>query len=100
MNAGIGARLKRIAKVLATLVVIELCLPGGTLIVLGYLLALRPHVRPMAEGERALTAWRGLRGLLSANTTGESSRADARRTGSVEANRRAAWEGPPVIGES
>jgi hypothetical protein len=33
MNAGIGARLKRIAKVLATLVVIELCLPGGTLIV-------------------------------------------------------------------
>jgi hypothetical protein len=41
MNPGIGARLKRIAKVLATLGAIELCLPGGTLIVISILLASR-----------------------------------------------------------
>jgi hypothetical protein len=38
MNTGIGARLKRMAKGLATLCAIELCLPGGTLIMLGDLL--------------------------------------------------------------
>ena len=77
MNVGIGARVKRIAKVLASLCAIELCLPGGTLIVLGYLLALRLHLRPSAEGERVVTAWRGLRGLMSATTDdGGSSRAD------------------------
>lgn len=41
MNPGIGARLKRIAKVLATLCAIELFLPGGTLIVISILLASR-----------------------------------------------------------
>jgi len=77
MNAGIGARVIRVAKVLASLCAIELCLPGGTLIVLGYFLALRPHLRPSAEGEGAVTAWRSLRGLISAITDdGGSSRAD------------------------
>jgi hypothetical protein len=41
MNTGIGARLKRMAKGLATLCAIELCLPGGTLIVISILLASR-----------------------------------------------------------
>ena len=38
MNTGFGARLKRIANVLGRLCAIELFLPGGTLLVLGYLL--------------------------------------------------------------
>ncbi len=77
MNTGMGARLKRIAKVLACLGAIELFLPGGTLIVLGYLLTGRPHVRAAAEGERAVKAWRDFRGLISANIgDGGSSRAD------------------------
>jgi hypothetical protein len=41
MNTGMGARLKRFAKVLATLCAIELLLPGGTLIVISILLASR-----------------------------------------------------------
>jgi hypothetical protein len=41
MNTGMGARLKRIAKVVAALCAIELFLPGGTLIVLSILLASR-----------------------------------------------------------
>ena len=38
MNSGTGARLKRFAKVLGTLCAIEMVLPGGTLMVLTYLL--------------------------------------------------------------
>ena len=77
MNTGMGARLKRIAKVLATLCAIELFLPGGTLIVLGYLLTGRPHIRAAAESEGAVKAWRDFRGLIFANTRdGGSSRAD------------------------
>ena len=41
MNTGMGARLKRIARVVATLCAIELFLPGGTLIVISILLASR-----------------------------------------------------------
>ncbi len=43
MNTGMGARLKRIAKVLACLGAIELFLPGGTLIVLACLFMGRAH---------------------------------------------------------
>ena len=38
MNTGIGARIKQIDKVLARLCAIGMFLPGGTLIVLGFLL--------------------------------------------------------------
>jgi hypothetical protein len=41
MNSGIATRLRRMAKVLATLCAIEICLPGGTLIVISILLARR-----------------------------------------------------------
>ena len=44
MNTGMGARLKRIAKVVATLCAIEMFLPGGTLLVLGLLLSGRINV--------------------------------------------------------
>ena len=65
MNIGMGARLRQIAKVVACLCAIELCLPGGTLIVLGYLLAGRPHVPAAAEGERAFKVLCDLRGSFS-----------------------------------
>ena len=77
MNIGMGARLRRIAKVVACLCAIELILPGGTLIVLGYLLASRPHVSEAAEGEGPLRVLRDLRGLISANTrAGNSNRSE------------------------
>ncbi len=70
MNIGMGVRLKRIAKVLGTVFAIEMFLPGGTLLALGYLLALQRHVHRSAAGEPALPAWRGLRGLLAAHPAG------------------------------
>jgi len=77
MNIGTGARLRRIAKVVACLCAIELFLPGGTLIVLGYLLAGRPHVPAAAEGERGFKVLRDLRGLISANAgAGDSSQSE------------------------
>jgi hypothetical protein len=66
MNTGIGARLKRIAKMLAALCTIELLLPGGMLIVLGWLLAGRidvpaPACAPLETAnsalQRAPSAW-------------------------------------------
>jgi len=75
MNPGIRARLTRMAKVLPYLCAIELFLPGGTLIVLGYLLTRRPHVRAAAEGGRAFKVLRDLRGFISATAgAGDSSR--------------------------
>ncbi len=77
MNTGIAVKLRRLARLIGPLVAIELFLPGGTLIVLGSLLALRCHVPAPAGGERAVTTWRGFRGLISANIgDGGSSRAD------------------------
>jgi hypothetical protein len=77
MNMGMSARFTRIAKVVPCLCAIELCLPGGTLIVLGYLLAGRPHVPVATEGERAFKVVRDLRGLISANAgAGDSSRSE------------------------
>jgi hypothetical protein len=77
MRTGIGARLKGIAKVLPYLCAIELFLPGGTLIVLGYLLTRGPDVPATAEGERAVKAWRDFRELISANIgDGGSGRAE------------------------
>ena len=77
MNTGIAVKLKGLARLIGRLVAIELFLPGGTLIALGYLLALRPHVRASAEGERGVRTWRGIRGLGSANTgDGGSSRTE------------------------
>ena len=69
-----GARLKRIAKVLGTVFAIEMFLPGGTLIVLGYLLTGGRRIHASAEGDRAVTAWGGVLRLLSVNTGGESNR--------------------------
>lgn len=66
MNTRMGARLKRIAKMLAALCAIELLLPGGTLIVLGLVLAGRTNVPVPAGGlletansavQRARAAW-------------------------------------------
>ncbi|HYB75252.1 MAG TPA: hypothetical protein VED18_17900 [Candidatus Sulfotelmatobacter sp.] len=66
MNTGVSARLKRIAKVLAAPCAIEVLLPGGTLIVLGWLLAGRANVPVPAGGpleaansavQRARAAW-------------------------------------------
>ena len=75
MNIGMGARLRQIAKVVACLCAIELFLPGGTLIVLGYLLAGRPHVPAASEGERAFKVLCDLRGLIFAKAgAGDSSR--------------------------
>ena len=79
-----GARLKRIAKVLFCLCAIELFLPGGTLIVLGYLLTSGRHIHTSAKGEGGLQTWRDIRGLVFANTA---------------ANRRAGCEVPPVARE-
>jgi hypothetical protein len=77
MNNGMSARLKRIARVLACLGAIELFLPGGTLIVLGYLLVGRPHLPAAAEGERAFKVLSDLRGLIFANAgAGDASRAE------------------------
>jgi hypothetical protein len=77
MNIGMGARLRRIAKVVACLCAIELFLPGGTLIVLGYLLAGRPHVPATAEGGRAFKVLCELRWLISANAgAGDSNRSE------------------------
>jgi hypothetical protein len=77
MNIGMGARLRRMAKVVACLGAIELVLPGGTLIVLGYVAAGRPHVPAAAEGERAFKIVRDRRGLISANAdAGDSSRSE------------------------
>jgi hypothetical protein len=70
MNTGMGVRLKRIAKVLGTIIAIELCLPGGTLLALGYLLALQCHGDRSAAGEPALPTWRDLRGLLAGHPAG------------------------------
>ena len=50
MNPGIGARLKRMAKVVATLCAIEMFLPAGTLLVLGLLLSGRISVPAPAGG--------------------------------------------------
>ena len=50
MNPGIGARLKRMAKVIATLCAIEMFLPGGTLLVLGLLLSGRINVQAPGSG--------------------------------------------------
>ena len=80
-----GAWLKRIAKVLFYPCAIELFLPGGTLIVLGYLLTGGRHIHISAEGEGAFQIWRDIRGLVFANTA---------------VNRRAGCEVPPVAGES
>jgi hypothetical protein len=41
MNTGMGTRLKRCAKVVGPLCAIEVFLPGGTLIVIAFLLASR-----------------------------------------------------------
>ena len=77
MNIGMRARLRRIGKVVACLCAIELVLPGGTLIVLGYLLAGRPHVPATAEGGRAFKVVRDIRGLISANAgAGDASRSE------------------------
>jgi hypothetical protein len=97
MNIGMSARLKRVAKAIACLGAIELFLPGGTLIVLGYLLASRPHVPAAAEGERAFKVLRDLRGLIFANAGGcDSTRAgDANPRG---VNGLAAGQAPPVAG--
>lgn len=77
MNIGKGARLRRMAKVVACLCAIELVLPGGTLIVLGCVLAGRPHVPAAAERERAFNVVRDLRGLISANAgAGDSRRSE------------------------
>ena len=70
MNTGMRARLKRIAKVLFCLCSIELLLPGGTLIVLGYLLMGGRHIQTSAKGEGGLQIWRDIRGLVFANTAG------------------------------
>ena len=79
-----GARLKRILKVLFCLCAIELFLPGGTLIVLGYLLTGGRHIHTSAEGEGGFHIWRDIRGLVFASTA---------------ANRRAGCEVPSVAGE-
>ena len=60
MHTGTGARLKRIAKVLAALGTIELLCPGGTLIVLILVLTGGCHLGPPDEGERAAGIWRDL----------------------------------------
>jgi hypothetical protein len=83
MNMGMSARLKRMARVVACLGAIELCLPGGTLIVLGYLLAGRPHVPVATEGERAFKVVRDLRGSFP------QTRVPAIRAGRRLTNRRA-----------
>ncbi len=62
MNTEMAVKLKGLARLIGGLVAIELFLPGGTLIALGYLLALRPHVRASAEGERAVRTWHGIGG--------------------------------------
>jgi len=100
MNTGIGTRLKRIAKVLACLCAIEMFLPGGTLIVLGYLLTGGRHIHASAEGDRAVTAWGGVLRLLSVHTGGGSNRAEDNSAGPETASRRAASDGPSVPGES
>ena len=100
MNPGIGPRLKRMAKVLATVCAIEVCLPGGTLLALGYLLALQCHLYGSTEGEPAVPTWRGLRGLLAANPAGGSNRVDATSAGPATATRGAASDGPSGAGES
>jgi hypothetical protein len=68
MNTGIGARVKRIAKVLAALCAIELFLPGGTLIVVGYLLTVHRRAHASGEGEPAVGIWAGVRGRIFENT--------------------------------
>lgn len=65
-----GTRLKRIVKVLLCLCAIELFLPGGTLIVLGYLLTGGRHIHTSAKSEGGLQTWRHIRGLVFANTAG------------------------------
>ena len=80
-----GARLKRIAKVLFYPCAIELFLPGGTLIVLGYLLMGGRHIHTSSEGEGGLQTWRGIRGLVFASTA---------------VNRGAGCEVPPIAGEN
>ena len=59
MHTGMGARLTRMAKMLAALCAIEVFLPGGTLIMLGLLLAGRitvpvPAGGPLATAQAAL----------------------------------------------
>jgi uncharacterized membrane protein YgdD (TMEM256/DUF423 family) len=65
MNAGMHARLKRIAKVLATLCAIELLLPGGTLIALGLLLTGRIPLSTPAGGPLELV-WSALQRVRAA----------------------------------
>jgi hypothetical protein len=100
MNTGIATRLKRVAKGLGTICAIELCLPGGTLIALTYFLTVQCHVHGSTEGKHAVTAWRDIRGLLSADTSGGLRRAGANSAGPATANRRAASQVPPVAEES
>jgi hypothetical protein len=66
MITGMGARLKRIAKVLFFLCAIELFLPGGTLIVLGYLLTGGRHIHTSSKAEGGLQTWGDIRGLVFA----------------------------------
>jgi hypothetical protein len=74
MNTGMGARVKRIAKIVAALCAIELLLPGGTLIVLLYVLTGRSHVRAAGEGERAIGIFRGVLGQIFEKTCDGGSR--------------------------
>jgi len=71
MTPGISVRLKQIAKVLATLCAIELCVPGGTLIVLGLLLTARVNVPAPVGGpmERVWSALQRIRAAWSARRT-------------------------------
>ncbi len=95
MITGMGARLKRIAKVLFCLCAIELFLPGGTLIVLGYLLTGGRHIHTSAKGEGGLRTWRDIRALVFANTGSGQPLA-----GPGTANRRAGSDVAPVAGEN
>jgi hypothetical protein len=71
MNTGMGARLRRIAKVVACLCAIELFLPGGTLIVLGLLLTGRINVPALGGGplETPRSVLQRLRAAKSARRT-------------------------------
>jgi len=74
MKIGVGARFRRIAKVLAALCTIELLVPGGTLIVLILVLTGGCHLGPPDEGERAAGIWRGVREQVFGNTADGGSR--------------------------
>jgi hypothetical protein len=70
MNTGIAVKLKRLARLIGRLCAIELFLPGGTLIVLGYLLTGGRHIHTSAKSEGGPQTWRHIRGLVFANTAG------------------------------